>query len=111
MVRASCSRLICEDFCEGGGELLFGPEIMFGGGGVGLGVALVVFDGVGEMFCGGFAERGGLVEKDDWAKRAFGEFEERGLAGFGARAEVGGIFPGGFFVAAWLDRAVGRTTR
>ena len=54
------------------------------------------------MFCGGFAQGGGLVEEDDRAERAFGEFEERGVAGFGARAEVGGIFPGGFFVAAGL---------
>ncbi len=66
---------------------------------VGLGVAFVIFYGVREMLCDGLAERGGLVEEDDWAQRAFGEFEQRALPRFGSRAEVRGIFPGGFFGA------------
>src|SRR6266849_579099 len=78
--RADVERELLESdlrgFCQGGGELFFGPKIMLGGGGVGLTVALVVFDGGGEMLGGGFAKRGGLVEENDGAEGAFGEFEQ-----------------------------------
>ncbi len=87
--RADVERELLESdlrgFCQGGGELFFGPEIVFGSGGVGLTVALVVFDCGGEMFGGGFAKGGGLVEENDGAEGAFGEFEQ----GAGAW-----IFPG-----------------
>jgi hypothetical protein len=84
---------------------------MLGGGRVGLSVAFVVFDGLREVFCGGFEESGGLVEKDDRAQGAFGEFEQGALASFAARAEEGGILPGGFFGAVgffrWRDGPLG----
>src|SRR5271154_1132312 len=68
---------------------------MFGGGRVGVAVALVVFDGLGQMLRCGLAECRRFVQKHEWAKRTLGKLEQRALPRFAWRPEKGWVFPGG----------------
>ena len=77
---SSCSRLICEPFRKAAENCRFGPEIMIGGGSVGLAVALVVFDGACEMFRGDFAKGLRFVEENNRTERTLREFEQGGGA-------------------------------
>src|SRR5713226_8725387 len=76
-----------------GGELWFGPEIVFGGRRIGAAVALVVFNGAGQVLCYGVAKCGGLIQKHNRPKRALRKLEQGARSGFATRPEGGWDIP------------------
>jgi hypothetical protein len=74
-------------FLEGGSEFFLVPEVMVGGGRVGLAVALVVFCGRGKVLGGGFTNCGWLIEKDNRAEGAFRQFDKGAGTRLRSRAE------------------------
>src|SRR5205807_4959155 len=80
-------------FGEGCGNLFFGPEVMRWGRGICMSVAFIHFGCDGELLLGGLAQSLRFVEKNDGAKRTFGQFEKRSCAWFSRWSKRRGGLP------------------